>query len=255
MRSSWRIASAPAAIALAVVLAACVASVPTGEPSPGQQGPLPPTAALITLQQLATVVTAADAPAQSLFDVGEASSSGDDLVSEQGYWDAVGGSPDVCRDVVSSPYLVRTADADDDALLDDPTGAIGRFSEDEDLFGLIQVYGRIFDDEAAASGFVDGFAQTVAGCSGYQLTGEDGTVTYQAVALHLEESTTAPIGTRVLDFREDVAGSDITGVGTTFVVRKNAVIAIYSELYPSSTMTTTDVAQLAETLAERLAAL
>jgi hypothetical protein len=255
MRSSSRIASATATFALTLALSACVPATPTHDASPEQQGPLPPTGALITLQQLATVVTADDAPAQSLFDVGESSTSGDDLVSEEGYWQAVGGSPEECRDVVSSPYVVRTADADAESLLDDPTGAIARFSEDEDMFGLIQVYGRIFDDDAAASGFVDGFTQTVAACSGYQLTGEDGTVTYRAVALHLDESTTAPIGTRVLEFREDVAGSDITGVATTFVVRKNAVIAIYSELYPSSTMTTADVSQLSDTLAQRLAAL
>lgn len=255
MQFSPRVATASAAIALAVVLSACVPSSPDSTATGEEQGPLPPTSALITLQQLAAVVTADDGPAQALFDVGEASTSGADLLSEQQYWEAVGGAPEECRDVVSSPYLVSSADAADDARLDDPTGAIARFSEDEDLFGLVQVYGRLFDDEATASGFVDDFAQTVAGCGGYQLVGEDGAVTYQALALHLGESTTAPIGTRVLHFSEDVAGSDILGVATTFVVRKNAVIAIYSELYPSSTMTPNDVAELATTLSERLAAL
>lgn len=157
--------------------------------------------------------------------------------------------------MVSSPYLVSSAGGARPDLSDDPTGALARFSEDEDLFGLIQVYGRIFDDEATASGFVDGFAQTVTGCGGYQLVDETGAATYQAVALHLQESTNAPIGTRVLEFSEEVAGSEIVGVGTTFVVRKNAVIAIYSELYPSSTMMPADVAELAETLSARLAAL
>ena len=183
---------ASAAIALAVILSACVPTGPVTDPTPDQQGPLPPTSALLTLQQLAAIVTADDAPAQALFDVGEASTSGADLLSEQQYWEDVGGSPEECRDIVSSPYLVSSADAADEALTDDPTGAIARFSEDEDLFGLVQVYGRIFDDEAAASGFIDRFAQTVAGCAGYQLAGADGAVTYQAVALHLDESTTAP---------------------------------------------------------------
>lgn len=255
MRFSSRVATASAAIAVAAVLSACMPSGIDSTPTPEEQGPQPPTSALITLQQLAGVVTADDAPAQALFDVGEASTSGADLLSEQQYWEAVGGAPEECRDIVSSPYLVSSADSAADARLDDPTGAIARFSEDEDLFGLVQVYGRIFDDEATASGFVDDFAQTVAGCAGYQLVGEDGTVTYQAVALHLDESTIAPIGTRVLHFSEDVAGSDIVGVATTFVVRKNALIAIYSELYPSSTMTLDDVSALATTLSERLAAL
>lgn len=255
MRSLSRIATASAAVALVAILSACVPSDPVATPPVEEQGPLPPTRALITLQQLAGIVTEADAPPQALFDVGEASTSGSDLVSEQGYWDAVGGAPEECRDVVSSPYLVRTADGADPALGDDPTGALARFSEDEDLFGLVQVYGRVFDDETAASGFFDGFEQTVGVCAGYQLTGEDGAVTYQAVALHAEESTTAPVGTRVLHFSEDVASSDIVGVGTTFVLRKNAVIAIYSELYPSSTMTATDVDRIGEALSERLAAL
>ncbi len=255
MRFSSRIATASVAIALASILTACVPSTPVATPSAEQQGPLPPSNALITLQQLATIVTADDAPAQALFDVGEASTSGADLASEQEYWEAVGGSPEECRDVVSSPYLVASTDGSAPALSDDPTGALARFSEDEDLFGLIQVYGRIFDDETTASGFVDGFAQTVAACAGYQLVDENGAVSYEAVALHLEESTTAPIGTRVWEFSEDVAGSDIVGVGTTFVVRKNAVIAIYSELYPNSTMASADVAELADTLSARLAAL
>ena len=124
-----------------------------------------------------------------------------------------------------------------------------------DRFGLVQVYGRVFDDEATASGFLDAFAQTVAGCAAYQFVREDGVVTYDAAALHVEESTTSPLGTRVLEYVEDVAGSDILGVSTTFVQRKNTVVAIYSELYPSSTMTPDDVAKLTDTIAARMAAL
>jgi len=249
--------SVAAGVALAVltaVLAGCVGA-PHETPPVEEQGPLPPTDALITLQQLATVVTAADAPANSLFDVGQASTSGADLLSEQDYWLAVGGRPEECRDVVSSPYLVSTADAASEARLDDDTGTLGTYSEDEDLFGLVQVYGRVFDDEATASGFLDGFAQTVAGCAAYQFIGDEGTPTYDAVGLHVEESTTSPLGTRVLEYVEDVAGSDILGVSTTFVRRRNTVVAIYSELYPSSAMTPDDVAKLTDTIAARMAAL
>ncbi|MEO7898229.1 MAG: hypothetical protein ABIR65_13120, partial [Pseudolysinimonas sp.] len=249
-----RFAAVVGAIAIAVALSACVPAapaIPTSQP----QGPQPPADGPITLQVLATIVTEDDAPAQSLFDVGAASTSGADLLSEQDYWVAVGGRPEECRDVVSSPYLVSSADATDAARTDDPTGALGTYSEDEDLFGLVQVYGRIFDDEARATSFLAEFTQTVAACPAYQLTGDDGTVSYDAVGLHLQESTTAPIGTRQLVFSEDVAGSDILGVSTTFVQRKNAVIAIYAELYPSSTMTAADVATLTATITGRLAAL
>ncbi len=250
-----RLATAAAAIALAVLLGACVPSTPIAPPAGEPQGPQPPSDALITLQQLVTVVSEEDAPSQSLFDVGSASTSGSDLLSEQQYWDDVGGSPEECRDIVSSPYLVSMADAADTARADDPTGALATFSEDENLFGVVHVYGRVFDDPATASGFMDGFMQTVAGCGGYQLAGGDGEVTYQALALHVGEATDAPPGTRVVVFSEDVASSDALGVGTTFVQRKNAVIAIYSELYPSSTITTTDVSRITTTVTGRLAAL
>jgi hypothetical protein len=249
-----KVAAGVAAAALSVLLGACVGAAPETAPVE-EQGPQPPTSALITLQQLATVVTEGDAPANSLFDIGQTSTSGDDLLSEQDYWVAVGGRPEECRDVVSSPYLVSMADAAAPARLDDPSGALGTYSEDEDLFGLVQVYGRIFDDEATASGFLDSFAQTVAGCAGYQFVGDDGAATYDAVALRVDESTTAPLGTRVFHYVEDVAGSDILGVSTTFVQRKNAVVAIYSELYPSSTMTPDDVETLTNTITGRVAAL
>ncbi len=255
MKVRSRIATASAATALSMLLSACVAAAPVETPTGEPQGPQPPSTALITLPQLATIVTADDAPAQSLFDVGAASTSGPDLLSEQQYWESSAGTPEECRDILSSPYLVSSADATDVARTDDPTGTLGTFSEDEDLFGIIQVYGRVFDDEATASGFLDAFAQTVAGCAGYQLSNEGGVVTYQAVALHLEESMTGPASTRTLLFSEDAAVSDTLGVATTFVQRKNAVIAIYSELYPSSTMTQEDVTELSETLAGRLASL
>lgn len=250
-----RVAAVVGALALVIALSACVPSAKVAVPTSEPQGPLPPSDAPITLQQLATVVTEGDAPAQSLFDVGAASTSGADLLSEQQYWEAVGGRPEECRDIVSSPYLVSSADGADASRTDDPTAALGTYSEDEDLFGLVQVYGRIFDSPATGEAFLAEFTQTVAGCLGYQLTGEDGAVTYDAVALHLQESTTAPIGTRQFVFSEVVTGSDIISVSTTFVQRKNAVVAIYAELYPISTMTPADVTTLTATVTGRLAAI
>jgi hypothetical protein len=219
------------------------------------QGPQPPSNAAITLEHLAGLVTEADAPPQALFDVGQASTAGADLLSEQDYWISVGGTPDECADIVSSPYLVSSDDAGDLARADDPTGAIGTFTEQEDRFGLVQVYARAFDDAATASGFIDTFLATVAGCGGYRFVGTDGEVSYGASALEAVESPAAPVGTRVLTYSEVVAGSDALGAGITFVQHENSVVAIYSELYPSSTMTSADVAGLADALSVRLAAL
>ena len=251
-----RIATAVGAVALALLLSGCIApepapEAPTGEP----QGPLPPSNSAITLQQLAGLVTEADAPPQALFDVGAASTSGADLLSEQDYWISVGGTPAECADIVASPYLVSSADAADAARTDDPTGALASFTEAEDLFGLVQVYGRAFDDEATASGFLDGFSATVAGCSGYRFIGPEGDVTYDATGLSVVESTTASVGTRVLTYSENVEGSDALGVGITFVQHENAVVAVYSELYPSSTMTAEDVAVLVGSVTARIGAL
>ena len=249
-----RIASAVGAIAVGLLLSACVAAdPPVDAPSSEPQGPQPPVSTSITLQQLAGVVSEADAPPQALFDVGQASTAGADLLSEQEYWASVGGTPAACADIVSSPYLVSSADEADPARTDDATGALGTFTEEEDRFGLIQVYGRVFDDPAIASGFIDDFAATVAGCEGYRFVDADGGVTYDASGLTVSESASPPEGARVLSYSEDAAGTD--GIGITFVQHENAVVAIYSELYPSSTMTPADVSALAGVIAGRVAAL
>jgi hypothetical protein len=251
-----RIATALGTVTLVVLLGACVAPpAPDDSPSGEPQGPLPPSDAAITLQQLAGVVTEADAPPQALFAVGAASTSGADLVSEQDYWASVGGTPAECADVVSSPYLVTSADAADAARADDDTGALGTFTEQEDLFGLVQVYGRVFDDAATASGFLDAFSATAAACPGYRFIGTDGAVSYEATNLRVAESPEPPAGSRVLTYSEDVRGSGALGVGITFIQHENAVVSIYAELYPSSTMTPADVAAIADVVAGRMGTL
>ncbi len=65
----------------------------------------------------ATILSAS--PAASTADRQALSTSGADLESEQQYWVAVGGTPDVCADVVAAPYLVSSADAADRDRLDD----------------------------------------------------------------------------------------------------------------------------------------
>ena len=251
-----RIAAAVGTIALVLLLSACIPPEPLPDETAGEpQGPLPPSSTAVTLQQLAGLVTEADAPPLALFGVGAASTSGADLLSEQDYWMSVGGTPAECADVVSSPYLVAAADAADAARTDDPTGALATFTEQEDLFGLVQVYGRAFDDDATASGFLDAFSATVAGCGGYRFIGPEGDVTYEATGLRVEESTTAPAGTRLLTYDEIVEGSGALGVRTTFIQHENAVVAVFSELYPSSTMTPADVATLVAAVTGRLAAL
>jgi hypothetical protein len=251
-----RAAATLAAVTLVVLLGACSEpAAPVETPSGEPQGPLPPSDAGITLQQLAGVVTEADAPPEALFAVGAASTSGADLRSEQDYWASVGGTPAECADVVSSPYLVTSADAADPGRTDDATGALGTFTEQEDLFGLVQVYGRVFDEAATASGFLDAFSGIVAACPGYRFIGTDGAVTYEAADLRIAESPGGPAGTRALTYSEDVRGSDALGVEITFIQHENAMVSIYSELYPSSTITADDVDGIVTAVTGRLAAL
>jgi hypothetical protein len=56
-------------------------------------------------------------------------------------------------------------------------------------------------------------------------------------------------------FSEEVSSSDALGVGITFLQHENAVVSLYSELYPSSTMTPADVEDLVTAVRDRLAVL
>ena len=250
-----RVAGVLAAASTILILAACVAAFPdTDQPD---QGPLPPASdGFVALDQLATLVTEADAPATMLVQVGEVSASGADLTSEQGYWVSVGGEPAECADVVSSAYLVSSADTGDRA--DDPTGLIGMFTEiDEDRFGLMQAYARQFDDAPTAALFLQELRQTVVGCPGYRLIGADGTSNWTTSELQLTEGPAGPAGLDMesLRYEEIVQDSDALGLTITFLRRDNVMVAVYAESYPTSTFTDGDASAIATAAYERMSAL
>ena len=150
------------------------------------------------------------------------------------------------RDIVSSPYLVSSADAADAARTDDPTGALATFTEDggpvrarPGLRARLRRRGRPHPDSSTA------FSATVAGCPRLPVHrhGRRGHLRGDRPAASPSRRPRRP-ARACSTYSEDVQGSDALGVGITFVQHENAVVAIYSELYPSSTMTPADVAEI-----------
>ena len=248
--------SAPAllvALALSIVLSGCVdtgAETDPGTTDPAPIGPVPVASGPLTLDRVVGIVSEDDASATMSFTPGELSTSGDDLASENEYFEGNAGRPAECAGVVSAPYLVSAHDTG--SRLDDPSALVGTFSEvDEDRFGLIQVYARQFDDAATASGFFTELTATVAGCAGYQLFDGD-TVTVDAVPKGITTLDGLPAGVSGIRYLESLRNSDSKGVTIEFYQRDGIVISVYGELTGSSTITQAQVAAIAGDVATRL---
>jgi hypothetical protein len=239
-----------------LVLTGCVGQDPEPDPVDTVQiGPVAPSSGAVTLDRVLAIVGDDDASPTTLYmSDGTLSTSGADLDSEDAYFAQVGGTPPECAGVVSSPYLVSAYDTG--ARLDDPSALIGTFTEvDEDRFGLVQVYARQFDDAATASGFLAELTTTVQGCAGYRFVDPDGAVTWNASGLAVGPLDGLPAGVTGLHYSETVTDTDATAVTTAFLQRDGIVIAVYGELYPSSTITTADVQAVAAAIAGRIALL
>ncbi|MEO8263420.1 MAG: hypothetical protein ABI566_12705 [Pseudolysinimonas sp.] len=206
----------------------------------------------LTLDDVRIIVSDADGPATSSFQSGDSvSTSGADLESEQNYWISVGGRPEQCAGIVSSPYLVSARDTGE--RLDDPSALIGTFTEiEEERFGLVQLYARQFDDVITASGFFGELTELVQGCPSYQLVDPDGVVTWNAVSLSVAPLSGLPAKVTGIEYVETLQDSASTTVTTTFLQRDGVIISIYGELTASSSMTQADVDAIAAAVGERL---
>jgi hypothetical protein len=244
-----RLTAALVALSLGAGLTGCVgAPAETGSAPP--IGPVPAPTGPLTLERVAGIVGQDDVPPTTRLTVGTTiSSAAEDLAAENDYWVAVGGQPEQCREVVAAPYLVTSADAGSD----DPSALLATVTElDEERFGLIQVYAREFDDSAAAGAFLAGFQADVAGCPGYQFV-DDGAVTYDAVALSLEQLAPGGDGeVAALEYRETLGDSAEHRTSVYLLQRDGIVISIYGEILPSSTITDADLESLAGKVAIRL---
>ncbi|HWM33347.1 MAG TPA: hypothetical protein VNR36_03805 [Pseudolysinimonas sp.] len=246
-----------AAAICAVLLAGCVPGNDGPAPDPvtdAPVGPVAPAAGALTLASVAGIVSADDITLSTTFTPGDAAStSGDDLASENDYWIAVEGSPQRCAPVVSAPYLVSGHDTGD--RLDDPTALLGTLTEtDENRYGVIQVYARQFDDDATAQAFLAELTASVEGCEGYTLS-EDGVVNFAASDLRIAALDDLPPGVAGARYAETVSSSSSTGVTTSFLQRDGVVISIYAEVTTSSTLSAATADELTATIASRLAVL
>jgi hypothetical protein len=247
---------AAAVLAVGLGLTGCVGQQAAPAPvDTAPIGPVAPADGAVTLDQVLAIVGEDVASPTTLYSAdGTLSTSGADLDSEDAYFAQVGGTPAECAGVVSSPYQVSSYDTGD--RLDDPSALIGTFTEiDEDRFGLVQVYARQVDDAATASGFLTELTATVHGCAGYRFVDTDGAVTWSAAGLTVAPLDSLPAGVAGLHYGETVTDSDATAVTTAFLQRDGIVIAVYGELYPSSTITPSDVQAVASAIASRLALL
>ena len=244
-------------VALATVaLAGCVDENggPAPDPTDAPIGPVAPAPAALTLDSVAGIVSADDITETTTFTPGgELSTSGDDLASENDYWIAVEGTPQRCAPVVSAPYLVSGHDTGD--RLDDPSVLVGTMTEnDENRFGVIQIYARQFDDAATARAFLAELTASVGDCGGYTLA-EDGVVNFSASGLAIAELDDLPDGVTGLHYTEAVDSSSSTGVTTSFLQREGIVIAVYTETTTSSTISAAGADALTATIASRLASI
>ena len=238
------------AISLCAVLAGCVgaAPAPSSTPTSAPIGPVAPPEGPLTLDAVRSILSIDDVPPTTLLNLAGTSSTAEaDLASERDYWVSVGGSPDQCADVVAAPYLVSSNDVG--TRLDDPSLLIGTVTEvDEERFGLVQLYGRQFDDPATAAGFLDEFTAFVDACPAYQLNG------YDAVDLSAKRLTGSD-AVAGIEYREKVSDSDEHTTTVYFLQRDSVMVSIYAELFESSTITAADVDRIADDVTERMAIL
>ena len=234
---------------LALVLSAC------GGPSGGgSAGGDPSDDVTFTIDDLRGLIEEGDGLLDAHFEASEVTATAaDDAESISGYWAESGGDPQECYAAFATSYVLDGSESG--AGGDDDTMELGVFTEPaEDDFGLVIVNGRIFDDEATASGFLDSVAEFASGCpDGYTLT--DGTdVIWDVSAFQTGTFAGAPDGVATATSEELIATGD-AALRTTFIQRGNAVIAFYAETYDGGTYVLADVDPVITAVAERLAAL
>jgi hypothetical protein len=223
-----------------------------GAPSGGSGGD--PAGGSYTIEDLRGLVEEGDGLESLTFDASEVTATAaDDAEAISGFWEESGGAPAECYPIFAATYLLDGSESG--AGGDDDTMEIGVFTEPaEDDFGLVIVNGRIFDDAAAAAGFLEFVTDAASGCpDGYTLT-DDGTVRWEVTGFNQGTFAGAPDGVESLTSEEQVV-TEGAGLRATFLQRGNAVISFYAETYEGGTFTLDDVDPVITAVAGRFAAL
>ena len=178
----------------------------------------------------------------------------DDFQRMTDYWEQSRGEPQECFPVFGTSQLV--AGTEDGAGGDDPTMELAVYSEPGDgVVGLVIVSGRIFDDTAAAEGFLASIEESAAACEGYTFTDGSGEVVWTVTGFELGTFDDAPDGVATVTNQEQVDGDRSPEQRTTFLRRGNAVLAFFAETYDGGTFSVDDVDEVVTAVAERLAAI
>jgi len=231
------VAAAAAALSLAV-LSGCSASAPSQA---------------ITGEQLQGLVSAGDLGLTPSFDLAfysEPIALHNKLISSS--WTESGGTPKQCRASYSSSSLSSDSSGENDSFAD----IAGYYPDDG---GAINVSGRAFSTESAASGFLDGLGAEASACTdagGYQLSDGAEGIGWNATAVSVETADlTVPDGVTAVYQQETLDPQYASLYRVTFLRYQNVVVAIMAQQLAASTFTADQLDELAESVAERLARL
>ena len=213
-----------------------------------------PTSQSITGEQLQGLVAAGDLALTPSFDLtfySQPIALHNELIDAS--WTESQGTPEECRASYSSSSLSSTSSGENDTFSD-----IAGYYPDEG--GAINVFGRAFADEGAASSFIDGLSAEATECTdagGYQLSdGADG-IGWDATAVTVEPASDLDLPDGVTAFyqEESLDPQYAAFYRVTFLRYENVVIAVMAQQLAASTFTPEQLDELAETVAERLARL
>lgn len=248
-----RVAASALTLLLGFSLAGCF--VPLRSLFPSQPSATPTSAAALRVHSgdLQDLILDRDSPDGARFREDFFRSSFDeatDYATET--WATNGGSPQECYDSYASSFLV-SPDQDEAAR---PFINIGEFVYDYEVEGLLISSGRLFDDEDSALAFLDFVRSASAACElGYELSALEGSgwVVERVEAIDAT-NLDLPDGATIVHHLESPDSTYAIQYRDTLVQYLNAVVVITCEVHAESPFDFDDCDALAETVAERLAA-
>jgi hypothetical protein len=171
----------------------------------------------------------------------------------ESFWSESEGTPEECYPAYAASYLAGESSGDSDELAD-----IAGFYPDAG--GAINVFGRSFDSEGAASSFLDGLTDVAAECTdagGYQLSDGAGGLGWDATAVSIESAAdlSLPGGVTAAYQVEAVDAQYAALYRVTYLQFENVVVAVMAQQLEASVFTADQLDELAESVAERLARL
>lgn len=210
----------------------------------------------LTAEKLQGIVFAGDLPSAGSFDLVFASSpmvlQAETITTS---WSESGGTPDACFPSYAATYLAGDAKPGDN---DEYVDIAGYYPDDASL-GAVSVSGRSFENEDAASAFLEAMRESAADCTaagGYQLFDGEGTVGWSVTSVDVTDlALDLPAGVSGIQQQEQLDQVFAQAYRVTLLQRGNVLVAVMAQVHSGSSFTLADVDALVETIAPRLAAL